>query len=165
MDKQCVICKKLTDSESSAVLVLGGFGNPKYICEECEADIDTARLSHFPEEVFSAMERVGEKLTSANIEDEQVLATVNVLFSTASERATMIVAGTYDFANDEHFKDEADFELTDEYKETEEDKELDRKEKEKNAKFDKISSIVCAVLLAAALGFLIYRIISSYLPL
>ncbi len=163
MDKKCSICKTITDSEKSAVLVLGGFGNPKYLCSECEADIDTVRLSHFPEEALAAMERVGEKLVKADVQDEQVHQTLSVLFAAASERAAMIVEGTYDFANDEIFEDEAEFELTEEYEESESDKELDKKEKEKSAKFDKIANIVSAVILLAALGFLVYRIVSSYL--
>ena len=62
MEKNCVICKKITESDSSAVLTMGGYGNVKYICSECEEDIDIATTSKDYDEIKAAMNRVTKKL-------------------------------------------------------------------------------------------------------
>ena len=40
MHKLCSICSVPVDSENASILVMGGFGNPRYVCEECSQDLD-----------------------------------------------------------------------------------------------------------------------------
>ena len=53
-------------------------------------------------------------------------------------------------------------EIPEELRETEEDKETVRIEEERNKKIDKISNWVCLGIIAGALGFLIYRVITVF---
>ena len=114
------------------------------------------------DEIKAAMNRVTKKLSDANIDDEQVLATVDTIFIAAASRATAIKDGTYDFSLDEQKEPEEEFELTEDYEETEEDKELDRKDAEKNRKLDVISTWICFALLIGAFAFLVYRFIDAF---
>ena len=41
-NKNCALCGRLPEIEEPAVLALGKYGAPRYLCEECEADLDTA---------------------------------------------------------------------------------------------------------------------------
>jgi len=54
-------------------------------------------------------------------------------------------------------------EIPEELRETEEDKELDRKEAERNKKIDKIINWVSAILLLGVLGYAIYRLITNFI--
>ena len=40
MEKKCSLCKKIVDSENAPILTMGGFGNPRYLCDECAANIE-----------------------------------------------------------------------------------------------------------------------------
>ena len=163
MEKNCVICKKITDSDTSAVLTIGAVGNAKYICDECEADIDVATTSRSYDEIIAAMDRVSAKLSKANVDDEQVLDTVDALFVDAASRASAIKDGTYDFSLDDKESDKEEFDITEEYEETEEDKSLDEADKKKNKVFDAVSTWICFALLILAFGFLVYRFIDAFI--
>ena len=161
MEKSCVICDRITDSDTSAILTIGGFGNPKYICSDCEADIDTATHSTDTKLIYAAMERVAKSLSDSNSDDELVIETVSEIFDKAKARAEMIKTGTYDFSLDS-ITEEDGFELTEEYAETEEDKELTRKEEEERQKEDKISFWITIGMIIGAVGFLVYKLIDIF---
>ena len=160
MEKICSVCAKTTDSETAAILAIGGYGNARYICSECESDMDTATRSTDYDLIVKAMDRVGEKLNCANVDDEVALGTIREIFDKAAIRAEKIKDGSYDFALDA--VEEDCFELTEEYAETEEDKELDRKEQEAKEREDKISNWVAIGIAVVALGFLTYNLITTF---
>ena len=159
MSSFCSLCQKKIDSENAAILTLGGYANPRYMCEECEGDFDTATLSHDITEISCAMDRISKKITASNQDDNAVLKAVKEIMENASKRAEEIKNGTYDFSEEE--AEPVDEEIPEELRETEEDKEFIRKQEEANKKFDKISNWVCFGLLVGALGYLAYRFISS----
>lgn len=167
MEKLCSICKKETDSETSAILAIGGYGNPKYICNDCAESLDTVIKGREYDEIVSNISSLSEKMMCAAIDDEQVLETVENIFATAKNRAELIRSGEYDFACDEDADDGEDSDIPEELRETEEDKLLDAQEREEEerirkaaAKFDMF--FFYPLLGAMFIGALVYLIISRY---
>ena len=142
---------------------MSGFGNPRYLCEECEKDLDDATLSREPETISEAIEKIGKKIQAANNDDALILKTVSEIIDGATERGEMIRNGVYDFENDEQAPEEEIEEVPDELLETEEDKALDKREAEKNAKIDKVLNWVTLGVFVAALGYIAYWVISRFL--
>lgn len=169
MEKLCSICKKTVDSETSAVLTVGGYGNAKYICDDCACLLDTATTAREFDAVKSAMDSIGEKMAKNNVDDDLVIATVGELFIEAKERAKAIKDGTYDFSLDEVQSDEEqgsdeeqkpseEFDIPDELRETEEDKELDAADEKKSAFFDKIFNWISLALIIGGLAAVVYLV-------
>jgi len=163
MGKLCSVCNKKVDSETAAILTIGGYGNPKYICEECDGDFAEATGAKDLETIKSAMDRIGKKMSLADPNDKLVLKTVEDIMTEASARAKKIQEGTYDFSAEEAEESKEEQEIPEELRETEEDKELDRKEAERNKKIDKIINWVSAILLLGVLGYAIYRLITNFI--
>ncbi len=169
MEKLCSICKKTVDSETAPVLTVGGYGNAKYICEDCAALLDTATTAREFDAVKSAMDSIGEKMAKNNIEDELVIATVGELFIEAKRRAQAIKDGTYDFSLDEapvaaeqgSDEEEApieEFDIPEELRETDEDKELDAADEKKSAFFDKIFNWISLALIVGGVAAIVYLV-------
>ena len=158
--KRCSICHGNIESDEPAVLTMSGFGNPRYICSLCEKDLDDATVSREPMEISSAIERIGEKIKNANNDDELVLETVSSIIESATERGEMIKNGVYDFENDED--DDVPDTVPEELLETEEDKEITRREEESQAKTDKIMNWVTLGLFIGAIGFIAYWVITNF---
>lgn len=154
MNKLCSVCGRNTESETSSILVMGGYGNPKYLCDECALDFDAATTAADYESIKAAMDKIGAKLADNNTDDETVLYAVNEIFSEAGERAEKIKNGTYDFSEDE--KNEEGDDIPEELLESEEDKALDEKEVKANKLFDSIFNWVFA---AAIVGVIAYFVI------
>ncbi len=159
-EKMCSVCSARIESDDAAILTLGGFGTPRYLCDSCALDFDAAQAEREISEIDGAIDRISKKMTSAKIDDGLVLKTVEELMRAARERRDKIRAGEYDFSADE--VTEGEEEIPEELRETEEDVENEKKEAEKNKKYDRVTNIICAVLALAALGFFIYRIITTY---
>ena len=160
-EKICSVCRAGIDSEDAAILTLGGFGMPRYLCSVCEADFDAAATEREISEIDGAIDRISKKMTAARIDDTPVLKTVEELMIAARERREKIRAGEYDFSEDE-ISDAEEEEIPEELLETEEDIANERREAEKNKKLDRITNIICAVLGLTALGFFIYKMITTY---
>ena len=163
MEKYCSICKAKVSEEDAAILTLGGFGNPRYMCSLCEADFDFATRSHSLDEISGAMDRIGKKMSSSRVDDALVLKTVREIMESASSRAEKIKSGEYDFSLDEAKDGGEDYEIPEELLETEEDKETERRESEKNAKFEKISNYICIAAILAVFGYVVYRLITTFI--
>lgn len=159
--KLCSLCGKKIEKEDPAVLVMTAFARPKHICEDCENEFDTATLSHDPESITAAIAAIGQKLIDTNTDDPLILDTVNGILEDASERCTLIQSGDYDFTNDEGGAEE-DLDVPEELRESEEDKALDEKDEITRKKVDKILNWICGVIIAAAAGFVIYKLITSF---
>ena len=143
---------------------MSGFGHPRYICEECERDLDDATLSREPEIISSAIEKIGKNIQAANNDDALILKTVSDIIDGATERGEMIKNGVYDFENDECESEEEEIdEVPEELLETEEDKELDKLEAKKNEKIDKVLNWITLGVFIAALGYIAYWVISRFL--
>ncbi len=161
MEKLCSCCNAPVDSESAAILTLGGFGNAKYLCEDCDQTLNTATRGRDVEEIDGAMDRICDRMRRANIDDTFTLKTVKDILNGAKARRDGIEKGEYDFTAEEE-NDEASEDVPEELRETEEDRLADEKEAAENKKWDKIITIVSAVAFAAVLGYLAYRFIAGY---
>ena len=155
----CSICyRKIEDTENAALLAMGHYGTPRYLCPECEELIETATRSHDVEKIESAMAKLGQTVGNVSAGDDIVLETVEEIFHTATKRAEEIKLGTYDFALDECEEESVLDEIPEELLETEEDKKKTEREAEINKKFNKVMDIVTAAVFIAALAALIYFI-------
>ena len=43
----CSICGKPIERDDASVLTISGYGNPRYICDECEEQMDVAMTWKF----------------------------------------------------------------------------------------------------------------------
>ena len=156
MNKLCSICGRNTESETSSILVMGGYGNPKFLCDECAEDFDAATTATDYDTIKAAMDKIGAKLAENNTEDTTVLRAVDGIFTDAGARAEKIKDGTYDFSEDE--KVDEDVEIPEELLESEEDKALDAREAKVNKKIDSIFNWVFAAVFVAVLAYFIITI-------
>lgn len=161
--RRCCICQRAVIREDGPVLAMGGFGNPRYLCDSCEELLDTSTLSHDIEKIESAMDEIGRRMGDGN-PDKVTFETVNEIMLSAAARARAIKEGEYDFALDggEAPLAEGEFdEIPEELMETEEDKEKDRLDEEKEKRFDKIYNYF---LIGACIGvalFAVWKIIEA----
>ena len=158
--KQCVICDKAIEREDAPILAMSGYGNPKLLCDECAEDIEIVTSERDCEKIAEAMARLSEKM--ANFDpDSMTYAIVSGIMANAAERAKAIKDGTYDFALDEEEEESFD-EIPEELLETEEDRELDARDEERQRKFDSVFNWVSFILITAAVLFVLYRLLDTY---
>ena len=162
--KSCSICKAEIESENPSILTMGGYGNPRYVCEDCDAEIERMLYSREPAEAQDAMKKLGAHMARIGCEDNAVIATMQEMMHRAGERARAISEGTYDFAEDSPEQTEEELvEIPEELQETEEDRALDEKDAEAEKKFDKIMNRAWAGILAAFVIYFAYIIIRRYI--
>ena len=160
----CSICNREVDGERAAVLTLGAMGTPKYLCEECEADFETATRGTDVDKIALSMERIGKLMADNNAVGNLVLSTVNDIFDCARSRALEIKNGTYDFAKDVSVDiATVSEEVPEELLESEEDRALDEAEEVRNRKIDKIITWISGAIFGAALIWVLYSLISRWL--
>jgi hypothetical protein len=162
-NKNCALCGRLPEIEEPAVLALGKYGAPRYLCEECEAELDTATLGTEYDKIVDSIDRLGKKAMGFGKDDPVTLRTMKSILESAAKRAAAIKEGSYDFALDEEQVTEGYDELPEELRETEEDAELDRREAESAKKFDKVLNwawvgIFAGVIILFLLKF-VFRVI------
>ena len=160
--ENCSICNAKIENEEPAILTLGGGGYPRYLCDECAHQLDEAGLSHDLETISAAMEGISDKVSQSD-PDKVTYLTVTALLSSALERARKIQAGEYDFALDEEVNEWSFDEIPEELAETEEDKEKDRIDEEKQKKLDKFMNYVMIGAAIGFIGFLIWKIIDFFI--
>ena len=141
---------------------MGAFGTPRYLCDECAADLDKAMFSHEPEEIEESIEKLGKKMSDMSEADATSFNTLCSLLTISGDRLKKIKEGTYDFSVDEKIQnaqnDDSFVEVPEELQETEEDRALDEAEAEKQKKFDGVMNWVCLGAIIAMVGFVIYRL-------
>lgn len=161
----CALCGRIPECEEPAILALGKYGHPRHLCEECEAELDTATLGRDYNELVEAIDRLGKKATTFGKDDTITVNTMRALLLKAAKRAAAIKDGEYDFALDEVAEQETAEgeeategfdEIPEELLESEEDAELDRRDAEIGKKFDKVLNWVwVAVLVGTVTLFLL----------
>ena len=152
-EKHCSICKRIVDKNTAPILVMGGFANPRLLCESCSDDVETLTSSLDATLIEEAMKRIIDNLTRSNTEDSTTLAAVNDMFSRASERIRKIKNG--ESVADEMEESDEEYEIPQELLETEEDRRLDEKESRQNRIFDKVFTWVSAAVFAFVIGYFI----------
>ena len=155
--KNCSICKRTVDAENAPILAMGGFGNPRFLCDECASDVESALYGRDAEKIEESMQSLSKKLAASSNDDGLTIETVSDIFAKAGERAKAIKNGAYDFSEDESEEDEGFDDIPEELQESEEDIELDRKDAEAAKKIDKISNWITLGIMVAAVAFLVVR--------
>ena len=161
--KNCCTCLTRITSEDAPVLVMGAYGNPKLLCDDCASLIETMTRSRDYNEISTAMENLTNKMSVANIDDRFTIEATTRILADSAVRAQKINEGTYDFSLDDVEDEESFDEIPEDLQETEEDKLLDEKEAAANAKFDKLMNKLWIVLGAGAGAYIIWKLISTYL--
>jgi hypothetical protein len=151
----CSVCRGKAGSDA-AVLTMSGYGNPRYLCYECEALLDTATGGDDFDKIAEATEEISARLAKANCEDTVVLEELNVILRDAARRAKAIKDGSYDFSLDEDEDDGIPDEVPEELAESREDRALDEKDARANRILDSIFSWAAGLLFA---GLVIYFVI------
>ncbi len=163
--KKCCICERVIENEDAPVLAMGVVGTPRLLCDECAELLDTATLAREYEQIESAMDEIGKRMSEGN-PDRVTYANVSEIMAHAAVRGKAIKLGQYDFERDNDIagEDEIPDEIPEELQETEEDRELDRKDEEKLKKFDRIYNILLIIAGAALVGVIAWRLIDAFLP-
>ena len=158
--KQCAICDKKIDREDAPLLTIAGYGIPKYLCDDCSADLDAATLSKDPNECADAIGRIGEKMANHD-PDGATYKNVCEILDAAKVRAKSIADGEYDFSLDEAEDDTFD-EIPEDMLESEEDKALDAKDEETARKVNKVFDWM---YIGAGIGimlFIIWKVLDTF---
>ena len=162
MANTCCMCCKNIEREDAPVLAMGAVGNPRLLCDECAALLDTATLGRDFTEIEAAMDKISG-IMAKNDPDGVTYSIVSDLMINASDRAKEIKDGTYDFSLDEEEKDDGGLEdIPEDMLESDEDKEKDRVDEEKLKKFDKFYNIVIIVAGIAMAGMLIWKVLENF---
>lgn len=162
MTDRCVLCKSQKVGEDSPILVMSALGVPKYLCPDCNLDMEAATLAKDYDSIREAMERIGKKLADS-APDSLTLKTVDGILKMSGERAEMIKEGRYDFSLDsEEGEKEELSDIPEELLETEEDRALDLRDKEREKRFDKVFNLILLGVGLAAVGLIAYRLIDRF---
>ena len=97
----CSTCLARLTNEEAPVLVMGAYGTPKLLCDECAALVETITLGKDHNEIAVAMQTLTERMSAANIDDRFTVNSVTKILEESSVRAQKIKEGTYDFSLDE----------------------------------------------------------------
>lgn len=157
----CSVCQKDFDLETPSVLTMGRSMTPRYICPECEALMDEAIRATSATASREAIAKLGEILATSDSDDTPVILAVTSHLEEAKQRADAIEAGTYDFSLDERETEE--FELTEDMLETEEDRELDRREEEQEKKLNNFLNWAWLVVGVGLVAYIVFMIVSRFL--
>lgn len=158
---KCCICGSENLREDAPVLTLGATGYARYLCDDCDALLETATRGTDFNAIKEAMDKLGKTMADGN-PDEATFYIASEIMIDASDRAKAIKDGSYDFALDEVNNNEGFDELPEELRESEEDIELDRQEEEKNKKFDKVyNGILIGACVALGL-FVVWKVLEAF---
>ncbi len=158
---KCCMCDRNIERDDAPILSMGAAGNPRYLCDDCAALLDTATMGRDFDEIKSAVEQIGN-IMADNDPDGVTYSVVSEMMIDASERAKEIKEGTYDFSLDE-VEGECLEEIPEDMQESEEDIEKDKEDEEKLKKFDKFYN---GVLIGLGIGtaiVVIWRLVEAFL--
>ena len=158
MECRCSLCRASADSESAAILTMTKFAVPKYLCQECENDLENATRGIDIALIEASIDKIYARLRDKAVEDELVINEVAGILKDATDRLELIKSGEYDPEAD----CEEEYEIPEELLESEEDRELDRIEEEKNKKLDKVYNWVLWGAIIGCSAYIIYRLIKMF---
>lgn len=152
--RHCTVCRREVDKDTAPILVMGGFANPRLLCEDCSVSVELITSSVDPEKIEEAMGRISKKLSENGVDDELTVETITEMFTDAGERVKKIRSGEYVPENEAEAENVLD-DIPDELLETEEDRLLDERDEEQGRLFDKIFTWVAIVAFAVVIGYFI----------
>ena len=155
-NERCSLCLDVVDEERADILTMGAYGTPKYVCPECARKIEEVTSGVDYESIVNALDELNSTVLKSNIDNHTVLECITQILSDGAERAKKIKDGTFDFEAENEECEEEEFDITEDLQESEEDKLLDEQDAIVQKKFDKITSVICAAVLALTLAYLIW---------
>ena len=158
----CALCYR--ESEDPALFFISKYGKPKYICEACEKEYETATRDRDPDTAEQALQGLYEK--AKQNPDVAVVEMLGNTLREANQRITEIRNGSYDFAKDEEDDPDMLLEVPEELRQDPEEAEEEQAaaEKEKSVtRGDRILNLCWLILLLCALGFVAYKIASLFI--
>jgi hypothetical protein len=158
---KCCLCGKNIENENAPVLTMGGSGNPRLLCDECDGLLESATESREIAEIENAMSEISKRMSNSN-PDDATCTMMESIMTQASKRGAAIRAGRYDFSLDENEVEGFD-EIPEELQETEEDIQKDLEDEEKMKKFDKFYNIFIIISIAALAGYVIWRLVDTFI--
>lgn len=161
MRRNCCTCLRRIENDDAPVLTMGAYGNPKVLCDDCAALVETISFGKDYDAITAAMQELTDRMSSSNVDDRVTVETVTVMLENSAKRAQKIKEGTYDFALDE--VEEGFDELPEELQETEEDRLLDEKEKAASEKFDKFMNWAWIGVGIGAAAFIVWKIVDMFI--
>ena len=106
MKRNCCTCLARIEDENAPILTMGAYGNPKCLCPDCAALVETITFGKDYNEIKEAMENLTDRMSRSNVDDRVTVETVTAMLEDGAKRAQSIKEGTYDFALDEVEEDE-----------------------------------------------------------
>ncbi len=175
---KCCICQSLIEEKDPPILTHGAFGHPRCLCHGCETILDTVIQGKTAEDVRGALRTLSDLRIENEDYDGSTAAILTQITTDAIARADAMDAGTYvpeETADDDSDGDptagatadvadtpEMMYDIPEELRETEEDRELDRRDAEleaKQEKFDRVARIAFLVVLGCAMAYTLYRLL------
>ena len=153
--KNCSICLESINSEEADILVMGPYGSPRCLCEDCSSLMNTAATDTDYERIVSSINSLADKMNKRNIDDRLTVSTMTNLLSSYARRAKAIKNGE---ELPEESLEEGFDEIPEDLRESEEDKALDEEEAKKNGKLNRIVDWICIAALVGAIAFFIIRL-------
>ncbi len=184
---KCCICQKLIEEKDPPILTHGAFGHPRCLCRDCETVLDTVIEGKTADEVRTALRTLSDLRIENDDYDVSTAAILTQITEDAVARADAMEAGTYvpddtvsaaEESDDDQTPcgtdvskedtDEADewqtaYDIPEDLRETEEDRELDRRDAEREAKqekIDRIARIVFLTIFACCVAYIIYQLLA-----
>ena len=142
--RSCALCGKKTDESTAAILTMGSYANPRYLCPDCEKLVSDAEGSDDPDVIKDASDKIAEYMM--NCKDLQAIDTLGEILKSAAERRESILDGSY---VSEEPQEEELADIPDECEELEEDRIKDERDAEKERKFDRVLNIIWIFIFAA----------------
>ncbi len=157
----CSICNNKVDEQTAPIIAMGGYGYPRYICDECAEKIEIITHSRDVDEIKAGIADIVDKMENGELNDKILIKSVCEILDTAKERLLLIERGEYDFSLDESDSADEEGDIPEELLESEEDKIIDEREKEEKRRFDNIFNWVAlgvfSVVLIAGILFILLR--------
>ena len=155
----CAICGAPTNKDDAPILAMGGFGNPRYVCDGCAHDLEIATESNDPAAIESAIDSLAEKISKSDTDDAVTINTLTDILRDAKSRREAILDGEFDAEDEAEQEDEVPDDIPEDLVETEEDKALDVADAVKNEKIQKILDVLTfGIIGAAVVALVIYFI-------
>lgn len=157
----CALCGSEITNENAPVLTMGGYGVPRYLCDNCAEQIEVATTAKSTEAIAAAVKALGQKLSMSDHDNATNEAMTEIL-DAAMKRGKAIKDGTYDFSLDGEEPEEVLEDIPEELLETEEDKKLDKEEEEKAERANNIFTWISIIIFSALGAFALYRLLDFF---
>ena len=173
---RCSVCLRTIEGDDAPILTISGYGKPRLLCPRCDKLVGTICDSTDKVEVSEAIKKIGESLTSANVDDKAVFDTLKTMIDEArvrieegvlpntdesDEQGNVLSSGSENATAEDTAEEayEEIFDIPEELRESEEDRVKDEKEAKHNKVMDSVVGWAAAAILVATIVIFIVKFI------